>query len=517
MNGDASLVAPAAAWTTVLAPSLVVLWFLCSVGAGARREQVRAEVTGFALRYRYWILGVTLLAVFVRLGWLPVFERHIYDGHEAEYFALFMHERVPTRGGTVMYPLMQWAYWVLGSAFTGELWPVLWAVGLGLGSILFMAVAVGSAFGPTVAGLVAVGVAVMGNHAFWSTSAYNVIHPAFFCCVALACAFRWRQAKAEGRPALWLWSSLWSSALLAVCLRLESGVLLVPLLAIVLGTVRRVSLREWGTVMLGAVLGVCAIWPLLFPGGLPGEGERWLSFHLNWNAFIYSGPWAHPLWLVAVIAGVGFARSATLPWIGWFLVSHLVMATFDDFGFRHMLLPSIALLVIGCVGLERIWRREDVMRWTAVFLGGSGLFVAVVDTADIATRFYQTEEAWEAAVRARYADVTLQDMTPESRPNCALISEADVIAEEPPLSHFNLIAHEEAEALRARTGCLHWCPDVQDGRWSSRAVLDRAIRVESLYELTPIGMVREPASGYACLLYEVGARRPNLRISRTTK
>ena len=109
MNGDASLVAPAAAWTTVVAPSLVVLWFLASVAAGARREQVRAEVTGFALRYRYWILGITLLAVFVRLGWLPVFERHIYDGHEAEYFALFMHERVPTRGGTVMYPLMQWA------------------------------------------------------------------------------------------------------------------------------------------------------------------------------------------------------------------------------------------------------------------------------------------------------------------------------------------------------------------------------------------------------------------------
>ena len=118
---------------------------------------------------------------------------------------------------------------------------------------------------------------------------------------------------------------------------------------------------------------------------------------------------------------------------------------------------------------------------------------------------------------SRYPQAELREMTPEERPNCTLIAEADPIAESPPLSHFNLLADREAEGLRARTGCLHWCPDVQDGRWSSRAVLDRAIRIESLYELMPLGMVREPLSGYACFLYEVGSRRPRIRVSRTAE
>ena len=74
-------------------------------------------------------------------------------------------------------------------------------------------------------------------------------------------------------------------------------------------------------------------------------------------------------------------------------------------------------------------------------------------------------------------------------------------------SHFNVLDAAEAEALRGEGGCLRWCADVQDWRWSSRGVADRARRMHRLYELTPVAVVSEPASGYACLVWEVGPRR----------
>ena len=516
MSGVAQVVEPAAAWTTVMAPAVVALGFALAAIVGWGRSEVRASVRSFCVQRAAWIVGIALIATAVRLGWLPVFERHIYDGHEAEYFALFTHERVPSRGGTVLYPLMQWAYWFLGVVCTGTFWPVVIAVLFGLGSVAALGVAAGTAFGLSVGIATALGLALMGNHAFWSTSAYNVIHPVFFCSVSVAAAYRWRDAvRTAGTAPLWLWALLWSSALLAVCLRLECALVIVPLVAVLIPNFASVSKREWGLIGLGAVVGLLAIWPLLFPGGLPGEGERWMSFQLNWRLLIYGAPWSHPVWLCAAGVGVALARSEALPWALWAVVGHLSMASFDDFGFRHMLLPSSALLVLGCVGVERLWARGGWRRVVAGALAASGIGLMLGNTADIADRFYQAEEAWEEKMLARYSEAALREMTPEARPECALISEADVIAEQPPLSHFNLLDDREAESLRARTGCLHWCPDVQDGRWSSRAVFDRAIRIESLYDLEPIGMVREPLSGYACFLYEVGSRRPRMRVSRT--
>ncbi|MEC8423244.1 MAG: hypothetical protein VX000_05665, partial [Myxococcota bacterium] len=65
-------------------------------------------------RDRAVAVGLLLVALIVRLLVVPAWTMHTYDGHEAEYFDLFRGVRAPTRGGTVLYPAMQWLWWGLG-------------------------------------------------------------------------------------------------------------------------------------------------------------------------------------------------------------------------------------------------------------------------------------------------------------------------------------------------------------------------------------------------------------------
>jgi hypothetical protein len=75
-------------------------------------------------------------------------------------------------------------------------------------------------------------------------------------------------------------------------------------------------------------------------------------------------------------------------------------------------------------------------------------------------------------------------------------------------SHFNLLDPVETEALRAEKGCLFWLVGFQDHRWSSRAVRDRLLRIEHLYETEPRAVVKDPDTDYVGLVVQVGARRP---------
>ena len=59
-----------------------------------------------------WALLVLLA---VRIVWIPGITGHIYDGHEADYYDLFRGVRLPTRGGTVLYPAMQWLWYGMGA------------------------------------------------------------------------------------------------------------------------------------------------------------------------------------------------------------------------------------------------------------------------------------------------------------------------------------------------------------------------------------------------------------------
>ena len=188
------------------------------------------------------------------------------------------------------------------------------------------------------------------------------------------------------------------------------------------------------------------------------------------------------------------------------LALHWIYASFDDWGERHALasLPAVVLLLTAGMARPGWWR------WVAA---GPGLVVLVTSArglVDLRERYYASEERFsELVLESRYPALPrLRLDAPVSvspvDPRCAWISEEPRVATEPFLSHFNLLDSAEAEQLRERGGCLHWCSGPEDWAWTSRGVADRAARLARLYALAPMAVVEEPAHG-----------RPSTRQSRS--
>ena len=103
------------------------LWL--ALGLGAALFLARAELAAtLRLSRRAWAvrLGWVGLALVVRLAWLPALGGHAYDGHEAEYYAIFLGERGLVAGDTTLYPAVQALWWGLGHLLPRAPWvPVL--------------------------------------------------------------------------------------------------------------------------------------------------------------------------------------------------------------------------------------------------------------------------------------------------------------------------------------------------------------------------------------------------------
>lgn len=481
-------VAPAAAWTTAW-PA----WVAC-VGLLVGIWRVRGD-----LRWRRdpipAVLVVGIVALLVRVVWMPAWTDHVYDGHEADYLEFFLGSRQPTRGGTVLYPAMQWLYHGLGHLVSDPAWP--WIVGGLLPGLLSLAVvaALGRSFFGSRAGfLAALVLALEPNHAFWSSSAYNVMLPLFMGLLCLWGLTRFREAGETGH----LLVAACAGAL-AVATRLESVVLAVPVLGL-LAWGRPPHPRWWVPALAGGVLlAACAAVPLVWPGGMPGAGERGLSLGVNLLIFDYVAPWhwiaAFFLVLLPFLHRLGVPRAPAAVLLAWALANHGIMATFDDYGYRHALPSAVAmaLLLSGFAARARGPAGLVLLLLTLVAL--------VLGTGVAARRYYASDAAWAATLPDDLPHWTVADLG-----RCTLVAEDPHVARDPPLSHFNLLDPAEAERLRAETGCLWWCEDVQDWRLSSRGVADRAVRLRRIYALTPRALVVEPDSGYLCVLHEVGDR-----------
>jgi hypothetical protein len=101
--------------------------------------------------------------------------------------------------------------------------------------------------------------------------------------------------------------------------------------------------------------------------------------------------------------------------------------------------------------------------------------------------------------------LSLEEASHRNGQSCGWVSEASQARIEPGLSHFNLVQPAEAQTHRGPDGCLRWCADVQDWRWSSRSVRDRSLRLIHLYQLEAVGVVGE-SDGYQCLVLDIGER-----------
>lgn len=452
------------------------------------------------------MIGFGAAALVVRLWWVPALDMHTYDGHEAEYWDLFRGMRAPTRGGTVMIPGMQWLWWLLGHVLPA--WPklpvaLMSAVGVASAGL------VGGTFGllgGRPAGLVAALIVIVNPaHAAWSSSAYNVILPFFFCAMAtFSAAWSTRQAVVPFTLKLWVGMSL----VLAVSLRMDTGMIALLIVSWLLtegrsGSTFVARLRAWLPAGLVAILvaGAC-VWPMIWPGGLPGDGERSVAIFNNITFLDVYGPFGGELGLaVLLLAVIVVARQSVvlaLSLVGFVVAHHGMMVTFDDFGERHALvaLPAFA----GILGLAT---RHLLGRGAAL----AALGLSVSGLAEVSERYYGSEETYVAILdQEPYRTLPRVDISEVPPSDCGWVAEDARVAADPVASHFNILRPEEAAALRGSDGCLRWCVDVQDWRWSSRGIRDRAQRISHIYVLTPRHVVTDPGTGYACLVMDVGQR-----------
>ncbi len=494
----AEFVEPAAAWTTAWPAWLAAVAMV--VALVHRRRQILP-------RREWWLpaLGVVFLALLVRFVWLPVPQEHVFDGHEADYLDFFLGQRSPSRGGTVLYPAMQWLYWLAGKALSGAGWLLVISASAAMLSIAAAAGLAGRLFGGRAALWTGSLLALYGNHAFWSSSAYNVMIP-----LALSLVFLWALLRAQEAGGLGFSLLAASAGMLAVATRLESAVVIVPALLLVLRQPPRPLWKHLAVLAAGAGLALAAVLPLLLPGGMPGEGEWAFMWPINIGLVDFLAPWCGA-WLLPLVVVAwlpepepgnrlrrrGLSRGGVLAMLAWALAVHAVMAAFDDYGYRHALPAGVALAILagGVLGALR--------RGPALAVGLTLLLLHGLETQRIAGFYYASEEAYVDALPPGLPRLSVQE-----RPECTLVSEEHRVVGDDQLSHFNLLDPGEALRLRERgQGCLQWCPDLQDWRWNSRSVRDRALRTLHLYPAVPIAVLTHEESGYACLLLDLGPRR----------
>ena len=474
-------VPPPEPWTTAW-PALPAL-LMVAIGLWGCRRRIRPD---------RWMWGVLALALLVRVVALPSWE-HQYDGHEADYRDLLLGDRALTRGGTLLYPAFQWLHFLAGKVAPHEAVPLLLSLLAGLLAVGAAGGAVGRLTTPRVGHVTALALALWGNHAFWATSAYNVILPH-----ALAVTAIWALAVwLRGGPAWACGLLAGGAAALAVATRVESWLWAPVGLLLVLAHRPRGALKALPGVFLGAGIAGLATYLIMFPGHTPGSGQRSLSWAVNRDLLAYWAPfdvwWT---WLIPLAGfGLGLRRwpKVYAPLLLLVVGSHALFATFDDYGFRHLL--------NALVGVSAALGALVTVRWGWPLLGLAGLGL-VAHTWDVGERYYASEED--------FADA-LPDALPrwevEQLGACALICEdGRVVDEDSQRSHFNLLDPAEAEAMRADAGCIYWVYGLQDHRWSSRAVRDRALRLLHLYEMTPAAVVSGDQD-FVGLVYEVGQRR----------
>ncbi len=421
-------------------------------------------------------LSLLCLAAWVRAWGLPSLARHAYEGHEAEYLQVFQHS---WEGGwsTRIVPLLGLVYRGLGHITQHPAAPLGFSLALGLISITALVFLVRGARGPgLLAGLF---VALYGNHAFWSSSAYNVIAPHALLLSALA---------------LLGWPGWWSTLVSGLLLGAAAGTR-VELVALALPALLLLHRRSWPQraawlACAATVYGACLL-PMLEPGahpsGLLEQAPAALAANLATPVFL--APWDAPRILLPALAlaALGCWRHRRLGalLVGVAITAHVTASAFGDMGFRHALLTGVALCglqALGISALRDLARARQGWRLWALMAASAVAFFQVVlvlahDTARVAGRYY----APSAPLMAQLEAENPAPVDPGWLERCA-----ELITQ--PLAGPSRAAPFELDGDE----CWLWLEDWQHRRWTSLGVHDRGARMHHGFDMRPLGMVGDP-------------------------
>ena len=147
---------------------------------------------------------------------------------------------------------------------------------------------------------------------------------------------------------------------------------------------------------------------------------------------------------------------------------------------------------------------------TSIVLVGLAFALNSIGLWDLHQRYYASEEEYAEFLQITYPELPTVDLSTARKKGCAWIAEADSVAENPPKSHFNLLQPMEVQGYFDESGCVHWCSDHEDWRWTSLSVRDRNIRLHHLYVFEPVAIVK--VDGYRCLQQELVGRKNGIKI-----
>jgi|GEM_PF-1419278 len=372
-------------------------------------------------------LALFVGAWLVRFGWMGRFGalhatvdptelrsvRQAFDGHERLLFEAFLGQ--PPTPSPQAWPLSIWMHQALGWFTTDPRALLLLASVAGALSAVFVSVAVRRKQ-TLEAGLAAgVLVALLPEHVAWSTSAIPVVHG--LACLTAAVAVRSPMPRAV-------------LCALAAAFRPE---LAVP--ALFLGPPGLAA---------GAIAAAQLAWV-----GTPPAADLWPVLRVNLPLVWFIGP---PVLVVALLA---LRDRTTALLAGLAVTTHLVGASFSDYGARHALPAAMALCALAALDPRK--------RWLPVVVG-LGLLPALVDL----------QARWHIR-----ADPPVFHTPPHPSADCIEVTDEPPVPGQPMPSWVVLASGDHTAP------CVLWGEAPEHSEWSSRGLRDRAIRMRHTWRLVP--------------------------------
>ncbi|MBJ93860.1 MAG: hypothetical protein CMP23_05210 [Rickettsiales bacterium] len=463
------------------------------------------------------LFALSLLAALISAFWLPAFSAFEALGHEASYLECFSGAAMDGSGSVspanahgweafVTYPLIRWAWWLLGRLSGGQdvAWLLAFNIGLRALSVFLLGwtarVLAGRASCALVAALV---LACHPWHAFWGAAIYNVALPFLFAVATLLLAL-----LAWSRGGSRLLAAAAAAGTLVVAGRVEWAILAPMTLILLLGLgpswpradgVLRPS--NWIFAALLAALGIASV---VFAGGqLTEQGgyhgiEGYLETLLR-QAWILdlNEPFHRPWTLLApALGGLVMIRSPRFGWraagglAAFFLVGYLAVSTFNDFSHRHVLPAGIGLVLLSSFVVLPLFEGGRSLRIVAacslVLLIGTEL----VSLQRVASRYYLSQDEFFAEHEG-FSGPQLEAAAVESG-TCYLITDNERHWQQGIAgSHFNLMDPGEAVThWRRFSGCVLWLFDNAGYRYDGLAVPPRSTKLLHWFEWDYKGWVR---------------------------
>ncbi len=466
-----------------------------------------------------WFLAASALAAAsVSAFWLPAFGGFQALGHEASYLECFTSTTMDGSGkpvspanshgweAFVTYPLVRWTYWLVG-AVTGRAdpaWLLAFNILVRALSVVWIGWLATVLSGRREAGAAAALIMVLHPwQAFWGAAIYNVAIPYMLASLALLLAvLAWRSGSGL------LLAAAASAGVLVMASRVEWMILAPTVLVLLAGLgpawgrseqVR--TLRFWLPAAAIAVLGAASVLlaggQLTEQGGYHGIGGYFETVSRQAWIIDLIEPFHQPWTLVAPLAGLavmtrmlpGGGRAAA-GLFGFFLLGFLGLTTFNDFSYRHGLLPVTGLVLLASLLAVPIAEGRGAVRIVAGLLLGLLVVSSGLGVERVAARYYLSQDDFFAQ-HAGFQGKELQAAEVESG-DCFLITDNERHWQmEIAGSHFNLMDPGEAVThWRRFDGCVRWLFDNAGYRYDGLAVMSRVTKLEHWFDWQYEGWTR---------------------------